>query len=89
MKKSILKGCAWGLSSVYFFLCYFHLFTLNVHAYVDPSVVTYLVQAVAGVFIALGAVATIFRHKIAAFFKKGKKTDDAQEDKIEMKDVED
>jgi len=89
MKKSILKGCAWGLTSIYFFLCYFHLFTMNVHAYIDPSVVTYMIQAVAGVLIALGAALTIFRHKIVAFFKKGKKADEAEEEKIEVKDVED
>lgn len=88
MKKCILKGCAWGLSSIYFFICYFHLFTMNVHAYIDPSVATYLVQAIAGVFIALGAALTIFRHKIIAFFKKGKKTENTEE-KIEVKDVED
>ncbi len=41
--------------------------------YIDPSAVTYVIQAVAGVVIALGACLTIFRHKIAAFFKKNQK----------------
>lgn len=49
---------------------------------------TYVIQAVAGVLIALGAAFTIFRHKIFAFFKKNKKKEDAQEDTIEFKDVE-
>ncbi len=40
--------------------------------YIDPSAVTYTIQAVAAVVIAIGAALTIFRHKIAAFFKKGK-----------------
>lgn len=40
------------------------------YAYIDPSAVTYIIQAVAAVFIALGAVFTVFRHKIFAFFKK-------------------
>lgn len=31
--------------------------------YIDPSVVTYLIQAVAGVVIAVGAVATIYYRK--------------------------
>jgi len=41
-------------------------------AYIDPSAVTYVIQAVAGVVIALGALITVFRHKIVAFFKKNK-----------------
>ena len=48
------------------------VFTVPVQAYVDPSAVTYIFQAVAAVLIAIGAVLTIFRHKIAAFFKKDK-----------------
>lgn len=73
----------------YFFGCGWYLFTLPVHAYIDPSAVTYIIQAVAGVLIALGAVFTIFRHKIFAFFKKNKKDDDAGKSAIEFKDVDD
>lgn len=40
--------------------------------YIDPSATTYLIQAVAGVIIAIGALFTVFRHKIASFFKKDK-----------------
>lgn len=73
---------------IYFFSCFFALFTNYAHAYIDPSAVTYVIQAVAGVLIALGAAFTIFRHKIFAFFKKNKKKEDAQEDTIEFKAVE-
>lgn len=72
----------------YFFSCFFTLFTVPVHAYIDPSAVTYIVQGVAGVLIALGAVLTIFRHKIVQLFK-GKKKENETEEKIELKDVED
>ncbi len=82
MKKILGKT----LSFIYFFSCFFVVFTMHVHAYIDPSVVTYIIQGVAGVLIALGAVFSIFRHKIFAFFK-GKKKDE-QEEKIEFKDVE-
>ncbi len=41
--------------------------------YIDPSATTYVIQAVGGIVIALGALITVFRHKIVAFFKKGKK----------------
>ena len=47
--------------------------------YIDPSAVTYVIQAVAGVVIAIGALITVFRHKIVAFFKKGKKEEDKAE----------
>ena len=65
MKKILGKT----LSFIYFFSCFFVVFTMHVHAYIDPSVVTYIIQGVAGVLIALGAVFSIFRHKIFAFFK--------------------
>lgn len=70
----------------YFFSCFFALFTVPVHAYIDPSAVTYIIQGVAGVLIALGAAFTIFRHKIFAFFK-GKKKEKETEEKIEFKET--
>ena len=36
------------------------LFGANVRAYIDPSVTTYLIQAIAGVVIAIGAVVGIY-----------------------------
>ncbi len=54
-------------------------FVKPVYAYIDPSAVTYVIQAVAGVVIAIGACLTIFRHKIAAFFKKRKKEEGKKE----------
>jgi hypothetical protein len=82
MKKIFAKS----LSFIYFFSCFYTLFTMPVHAYIDPSAVTYVIQAVAGVLIALGAAFTIFRHKIFSFFK-GKKKDDAPVEKVEFKEV--
>ena len=74
---------------IYFFSCFFTLFTMPVDAYIDPSTVTYIIQGVAGVLIALGAAFTIFRHKIFKFFKRKKTEQDQKEDKIEFKDIED
>lgn len=48
-------------------------------AYIDPSAVTYIIQAVAGVVVALGALFAVFRHKIVAFFKKGSKDNTKKE----------
>lgn len=82
MKKIIGKA----VSFIYFFSCFFALFTVPVHAYIDPSAVTYIIQGVAGVLIALGAAFTIFRHKLFGFFK-GRKKEENNEEKIELKDV--
>lgn len=40
--------------------------------YIDPSAVSYVIQAIAAAVIAIGACFTIFRHKIISFFKKDK-----------------
>lgn len=67
--KRMLSACKF----MYFFSCFFIMFGITSFAYVDPSAVTYIIQAVAGVFIAVGAVFTIYRHRIAKFFRKLKK----------------
>ena len=59
------------------------MFTL---LYIDPSAVTYTAQAVAAVVVALGALITVFRHKIVAFFKKDKTQNTKRE--IHIKDDE-
>lgn len=71
----------------YFFTCWWIILSINAHAYIDPSAVTYIIQAIAAVFIALGALVTVFRHKIFAFFKKTSKKNTKRE--IHLKDSED
>lgn len=66
MKKTILRV----LKFSYFFTCFFIVLSNYAYAYIDPSTVSYLIQAVAGVFIAIGAAVTIFRHKIKAAWRK-------------------
>ena len=57
----------------YFYVASLFLFSTVAFAYIDPSAVTYVIQAVAGAVIAIGALITVFRHKIIAFFKNGNK----------------
>ena len=45
---------------MYFFGAFMLLFGINGMAYIDPSVLTYVIQAIAGVIIAVGAVAGIY-----------------------------
>lgn len=47
-------------------LCSMLMFGLNANAYIDPSVMTYMIQVVAGIVVAVGAVAGVY-------FRKAKK----------------
>ena len=49
---------------LYFSVAFFFLFTVPVQAYIDPSVMTYAIQAVAGVAIALGTVFGLYWRKL-------------------------
>lgn len=62
MKKKMTKMMVLALFAVNVML----LLTENVHAYIDPSVVNYAIQAVAGIIIAVGAV-------VGIYFRKAKK----------------
>ena len=62
MKNKLLKFFAF----LYFFVFGNLLFARNVMAYIDPSVMTYAVQAIAGIAIALGTTFGIL-------FRKAKK----------------
>ena len=79
------KALYWVFNTLFFIEAFSYLFMLPVHAYIDPSAVTYVIQAVAGVVIAIGALLTIFRHKIASLFKKNK---DAEKKEVHFKDDE-
>lgn len=39
------------------------LFGLNANAYIDPSVMTYMIQVVAGIVVAIGAVVGVYFRK--------------------------
>ena len=47
------------LERLYFIACFVLVFALPAHAYIDPSVMTYTVQIIAGVAVAVGAVAGV------------------------------
>lgn len=66
MKSKLLKMG----SFCYYFSCGAILLSNTAHAYIDPSTTTYIIQAVAGILIAVGASFTVFRHKITAAWRK-------------------
>lgn len=82
MKKTIMQLTKF----LYFFAGWWVVLSIHAHAYIDPSAVTYIIQAVAAAFIAVGALLTVFRQKIFAFLKKGKKETEKKE--IHMKEDE-
>ena len=55
---------------VYLFICCFFLFVIPAHAYIDPSVMTYAIQAIAGIAIALGAFFGIYWRKFRKVLSK-------------------
>ncbi len=64
---------------MYFFSSMWVMLSMFAHAYIDPSATTYIIQAIAAVVIAAGAAVTVFRHKIAALFKKNKDDEEKRE----------
>lgn len=45
-----------SLKYLYFVACFVAMFTLNAAAYLDPSIMTFALQVIAGVAVAVGAV---------------------------------
>ena len=52
------------LERIFFAVCFMCVFAMPANAYIDPSVATYAVQAIAGVVVAVGAVAGIMLRKL-------------------------
>lgn len=84
------------LRTLYFALCFALCLSLTAHAYIDPAAATFLVQAIAGVAIALGATFGIFWRKIKRLFSKKKDSvyqadfdDDDDDDDFGLDDFDD
>ena len=60
------------LRILFYLPCVGAMLLLNAHAYIDPATTSYLLQIVAGVFIAAGATVAVFWRKITFYFKKRK-----------------
>lgn len=83
MKK---KFVALG-SILYFGFCFMLLFGVNVRAYIDPSVITYLIQAVAGIAIAVGAAVGIYWRRARKKFHKRFGIDENKNKEVESDDI--
>lgn len=76
---------------VYLYFCFFAVLLTEVRAaaYLDPSTTTYLVQVIAGVFIAAGATAGIVWHKLKRAVRKNRPTAEVKPDEAETERDED
>lgn len=81
--KRILK-C---LGVAYFGFGFMLLFGVNGQAYIDPSVMTYLIQAVAGVGIAGGAAAGIYWRKAKKKINNKLGIDENRNKEVEADDI--
>lgn len=68
MKKHFIKLSTF----IYFFFWATLLFSTTAHAYLDPAATSYLIQIIAGVFIACGAFVGVFWKKIRLYFRNQK-----------------
>ena len=51
------------LGHLYFVICFVLILSLSASAYLDPSVMTYAIQIIAGIAVAVGAVVGIYWRK--------------------------
>lgn len=84
MKKTIKN-----LFTLCMAISFMFLFSDNVNAYIDPSVMTYAIQAIAGIAIAIGAFLGIYFRKIKRNVSKKlgideNKNKEVESDKIEI-----
>ena len=63
------------------------LFGVNARAYIDPSVITYLIQAVAGIAIAVGAAGGIYWRRARKKFHKRFGIDENKNKEVESDDI--
>ena len=83
MKKKLLK-----LAEAVFFVGGFSIaFSINASAYIDPSVMTYAIQAGAGIVIAIGAVVGIYWRKARKKVSEKLGVDENRNKEVEADDI--
>ena len=83
MKKFLAKLGA----GVFFGVNFALLFSVNARAYIDPSVMTYAIQAIAGIAIALGAVVAMYWRKARKKINKKLGVDENKNKEVENDDI--
>ena len=83
MKNKMMKL----VGGVYFGFGFMLLFGENVNAYIDPSVMTYMIQAVAGIAIAIGAAVGIYWRKAKRKLNDKLGIDENKNKEVESDDI--
>lgn len=82
MKKAVkVFGAAYAV------FAFMLLFGANANAYIDPSVMTYLIQAIAGVVIAVGAVIGIYWRRAKKKVNTALGIDENRNKEVESDDI--
>lgn len=55
---------------IYYTICFMMFFTVRINAYIDPSVMTYAIQVIAGSAIAIGTLVSLYWRKITKGLRK-------------------
>lgn len=63
------------------------MFGLNANAYIDPSVMTYMIQVVAGIVVAVGAVVGVYFRKIKKKVSEKLGVDENKNKEVESDDI--
>ena len=68
-------------------LCSMLMFGLNANAYIDPSVMTYMIQVVAGIVVAVGAIAGVYIRKAKKKVNEKLGIDENKNKEVESDDI--
>ena len=82
--KQLVKGAA---LAVFVFTCSMLAFGVNGKAYIDPSVMTYMIQAVAGIIIAVGAAFGIYYRRAKKKVNEKLGIDENRNKEVESDDI--
>ena len=83
MKKIML----YVFSFMYFTINFILFFSINANAYIDPSVMTYVIQAVTGVAIAIGAFVGIYWRRARKKINKKLNIDENRSKEVESDEI--
>lgn len=78
--KTVVMACFVGVCSML-------MFGLNANAYIDPSVMTYMIQVVAGIVVAVGAVAGVYIRKAKKKMNEKLGIDENKNKEVESDDI--
>lgn len=83
-----MKKIIYVILSSFFFTAGFSVaFSINASAYIDPSVMTYAIQAIAGIAIAVGAALGIYFRKIKRNINKKLGVDENRNKEVETDEI--